>query len=566
LQGNFRSHISPVIRTGNSLTDITLHALSRVAERLVKRGPCKTRPDSRRRGILIVSALLLWLAPLAAQERGANEAWTQGRFDLARTEYQRVLAANPRDVRANLRIGIMLSWEGKLDSSLIFLSRARAVEPADQEIRLIQARVLAWNKQYAAALLQYDSLLAQKPGLREASLGRAQTLGWQGRLDEALTVYRQMLARDSTDRDARLGSAQVSAWKGDLAIAEQGYRALLGRDSRDVEARVGLGYVYLWQGREAAAGRQARYALGIDSTHKSGRELLQHTRGSRQSSVETSASWSNDSDDNTSFWQTAAATTPLSGGVGLFGSVNALQARDPFLEASRVGGEVGLTVTRGSLQLSGAGGARRLYPETSPDRTTATYRGRVSYRPVPALGLGVGYSRLPFDEIASLIERRLDMEVLEGGFDVRPASRLTIYGGGGALWLSDGNSRTSISGGLTRKIAGESFLGLFGRTLSFERRGIGYFSPDRFSVFEATGGYGHESKQWAGSLSGGLGVQQVGRHGAAQSEWHLEGRLGPRWGAGNRIEVFGLITNSAVSSTTGAFRYRSAGLVVRLGL
>jgi hypothetical protein len=42
--------------------------------------------------------------------------------------------------------------------------------------------------------------------------------------------------------------------------------------------------------------------------------------------------------------------------------------------------------------------------------------------------------------------------------------------------------------------------------------------------------------------------------------------VGPRWGAGNRVELFGLITNSAVSSTSGAFRYRSAGLLARLAL
>jgi hypothetical protein len=165
-----------------------------------------------------------------------------------------------------------------------------------------------------------------------------------------------------------------------------------------------------------------------------------------------------------------------------------------------------------------------------------------------------------------LIERDLDMESLEGGFDLRAATGLSIYGGGGALWLSDGNNRTSIAGGLTRTIDRRFFLGLFGRTLSYQRRGIGYFSPDRFSVFEVTAGYNHESTRWIGSLSGGVGVQQVGRRGAAQSEWHVEGRLGPRWGSGNRIELFGLVTNSAVSSTSGAFRYRSAGLAVRLGL
>jgi tetratricopeptide (TPR) repeat protein len=559
-------HISPVGRTGNSLTDTTLHYLGGIVDGPAKRVPCKTRPDSRRGLLVAVIGLLLGSTPLVAQEREADAAWAQGRFDAARAGYQQVLATNPGNVRANLRMGVMLSWRGKLDSSLVFLARARALDPADPEIRLIEAQVMAWDKQYDAALSRYDSLLAQRPDLREASLGRARTLAWAGRLDQAQAVYLRLIAQDSTDRDALLGSAQVSAWKGDLLTAERDYRKVLARNSRDADARVGLGYVYLWQGREGAAGRQAQYALAIDSTNKGGRELKQQLRASGRSAVETSASWSNDSDDNTTYWQTASGSSSLGGGIGAFGSVNALQASDPVREATRVGGEAGLSVTRGRLQVTGAAGARRLNAEVAPSRTAATYRGRLAYRPDSRFGVSVGYSRLPFDEIASLIERQLDMELLEGGFDVRPASNLTIYGGGGALWLNDGNSRTSVAGGVTRKIQGGLLLGLFGRTLSYERRGIGYFSPDRFSVFEVNTGYSHESKRWVGSLSGGLGVQQIGKRGAAQSEWHVEGRFGPRWGSGNRIELFGLITNSAVSSTSGAFRYRSAGLTVRLGL
>jgi hypothetical protein len=85
-------------------------------------------------------------------------------------------------------------------------------------------------------------------------------------------------------------------------------------------------------------------------------------------------------------------------------------------------------------------------------------------------------------------------------------------------------------------------------------------------VLEGVAGFTHESRAWLANLSGGLGAQKVGAQGATQTEWHVEGRVGPRWGIGNRVELFGLITNSAVSSTTGAFRYRAAGLSVRLGL
>jgi len=503
---------------------------------------------------------------LPAQQTEADQAWAQGRYETARLAYQRVLARTPDDVRANLRVGVFLSWQGKLDSSLVYLGRARAGDPADIEIRLIQARVMAWDQQYAAALLRYDSVLVEQPGLREASLGRARTLAWAGELAESRSTYGQVLARDSTDVEAMLGRAQVSAWNGDLASAEQEYRKLLARNPRDVEARVGLGYVYLWQGREAAAGRQAMYALAIDSTHKGGHELRRVAREATRPSAEASANWSNDSDRNTSFWQTLGSTVVVGRGIAVFGSVNALETSDPVRDATRVGGEAGLSVKAGHLQFQGAAGARRLSPALAPDRTAATYRARAIYRPVSRFSASLGYSRVPFDEIAGLIERDLDLESLEGGFDLRPTGGLTLYGGAGALWLSDGNTRTSFSAGINQKLARTFMLGLFGRTLRYEDRGTGYFSPDRFSVLEGVAGYSRENRRWTLSVSGGVGAQQIGERGAAQSEWHLEGRVGPRWGSGNRVELFGLVTNSAVSSTSGAFRYRAAGLIARIGL
>ncbi|HEU4681784.1 MAG TPA: tetratricopeptide repeat protein [Gemmatimonadales bacterium] len=506
------------------------------------------------------------MSPLRAQQKEADDAWAQGRYESARVGYQRVLAQNPRAVRANLRTGILLSWQGKLDSSLVHIARARAGDPADAEMRLVHARVLAWNKRHDTALAIYDSALALQPGLREAQLGRAQTLAWAGRLNEASHGYRAVIAVDPSNRDARIGIAQITAWRGDLRAAERAYIAILKQNPRDADARAGLGYVYLWQGRAAAAGRQARAALAVDSSHRSGKTLYRAVREASRPSLETSASWSNDSDRNTSFWQTIGTSGSLAAGLGAFASANALETSDPVRDATRVGGEAGLSLALGQVQLTGAAGARRLFPEVAESRTAATYRGRLGYRPTPGLGLSMGYSRSPFDEIASLMERELDLELLEGGFDARPFRGLTIYGSGSGLWLSDGNTRTGALLGLNQKIGRQFFVGLFGRTLSYERRGVGYFSPDRFSVLEATAGYNVESGLWVGGLSGGLGAQQVGERGAAQSEWHLEGRVGRRWGIGNRVELFGLVTNSAVSSTSGAFRYRSAGLTVRLGL
>ena len=552
-------------QTGNSLAHNRLLHRSEASHRLIPVGARKTRPNFLRRGLLPFLVLLA-LTPLSAQQKEADDAWNRGQYDAARTGYQRLLRQDPVSVRANLRLAILLSWDGKLDSALVLVSRARTANPTDAELAVTHAQIRSWNKQYDPALALYDSVLTWRPGLRDAELGRARSLAWAGRLAAADSAYGRLIRKNSSDRDARLGQAQVNAWRGRLPLAQQQYDEILARDPRDADALVGQAQVFYWQGKVGEARRQVRAALAVDSTHRSARDLRRTIEEATRPILEATAAWSNDSDRNTSFWQTLASSVGIGRGVTVFGSVNALETSDPLRDAKRVGGEAGLTIALGRTTLSGAAGARRLMPFVAADRTSATYRGRLSYRPLPAIGFHVGYSRLPFDEIAALMERALDMELLEGGADARPFRGFSVYASRSQLWLSDGNTRSGVVAGLSQKLNRRVSVGLFGRTLSYEERGVGYFSPDRFSVLEATAAYTVETRAWGGSIGGGLGAQQVGRRGEAQTEWHLEGRVGRGWGVGNRLEVFGLVTNSAVSSTSGAFRYRSAGLNLRLGL
>jgi tetratricopeptide (TPR) repeat protein len=469
---------------------------------------------------------------LPAQQQEADEAWNAGRYEEARSAYARVLAQDSSAFRANFRLGILLSWEGKLDSSLALLARARAAEPGDTELRTTQARVLAWDQRYQEAVAAYDSLLAEQPDLEPAAVGRAEALAWWGRRAEA----------------------------------ERGYRRVLERHPRRVDALVGLGYLYHWQGRDGPAAELVRTALAIDSTHATLRKLDREVRASTRSTVEAGATWSNDSDHNTAFGQTVGATVRLSDAIRAFGSAGLAETSDPTRNATRVGGEAGLTWALGPVQLTGAAGARRLDPDSSDSRTAATYRGGLRYHPTAAFGVSAGYSRVPFDETANLIDREVDIESFEAGLEASLGHGLSVFGGASAAWVSDSNQRTGGVAQITQTIRRRFFVGAFGRTLSYDRRGIGYFSPDRFRLLEGLAGYTIESGNWDGRLGGGLGAQQVGRDGDAQTEWHVEARIGRRWGIANRVELFGLVTNSAVSSTTGAFRYRSAGVTLRLGI
>ena len=482
--------------------------------------------------VVLTLALPALVRTVLAQQPLGDDAWNHGRYDEARSAYQRVVAGDSTAFRANLRLGVMLSWRGQHDSALAYIARARRSEPTDLEARLIEAKVMAWAGHHAEAVAHYDSVLTDHPGLVEAELGRA----------------------------------RARAWRGDLGGAIRGYRAVLAAEPRNADALVGLGYVYHWQGRERRAARMARDALSADGSHPAARELRDAIRAVTRAATVVAASWSNDSDRNTNFWQTLDASAPLSPAIRIFGGVSLLEAADPVLDGTRLGGEAGLSWGIGTLQLTGAGGARRLIPDTADPRTAATYRGRVSWRPVSRFGLSVGYTRTPFDEIAGLIERGLDVESLEGGFEAAPVRGLSVYGDGGGAWFSDANHRTGAALGVTQSVAGGFFIGAYARTLSYERRGAGYFSPDRFRLLEGQAGYRLDRGGWDGRVSGGLGAQQIGRDGSAQTEWHGEARIGRRWGVGNRLDIFGTVTNSAVSSTSGAFRYRSAGVALKLGL
>ncbi|HKV73248.1 MAG TPA: tetratricopeptide repeat protein, partial [Gemmatimonadales bacterium] len=73
---------------------------------------------SCRLSLRFAALLLLGAASLQAQVRLGDSAWAAGDFKLARSAYERALAENPGFARANYRVGILLSWDGNLDSAL----------------------------------------------------------------------------------------------------------------------------------------------------------------------------------------------------------------------------------------------------------------------------------------------------------------------------------------------------------------------------------------------------------------------------------------------------------------
>ncbi|HTK56069.1 MAG TPA: hypothetical protein VL295_04550, partial [Gemmatimonadales bacterium] len=163
------------------------------------------------------------------------------------------------------------------------------------------------------------------------------------------------------------------------------------------------------------------------------------------------------------------------------------------------------------------------------------------------------------------IARDIDVNSAEASADIKLRPGLDLGVGGGAAWLSDGNSRWSVLGVATWSFAKYFFAGPAYRRTKYDRPGVGYFAPKPFQLIEVRGGAAKRWGPWSGRLAGGLGTQSI-NSASGQNAWHAEFRLTRAFRVIDEVGIFGSITNAASASTTGAFKYKSAGLTARIGL
>jgi tetratricopeptide (TPR) repeat protein len=510
--------------------------------------------------------ILLARTPAAAQVAAGDSAWDAGRYAEARAAYEKALAQDSNSVRANYRLAVLLSWDAKHDSALVLLRRARAVEPDDPDLRFTEAQILSWQGRYPEAVLRYDSLLAEHPDRRDAALGRAQVLAWQDRFESADSGYAALVTRDPTDLAARAGQARVAAWRGDFPHAIERYQAILAQDPANAEALIGLAQVYHWQSRNRSARPLVEWVLARDSLNIEALRLRDQVVAGLRPQLEGDLGWSHDSDHNTNWWQTLSISKELRDALRGFLAVGLLEGNDPSRHGLRTQLEAGAYYGLGRGDLTAAAGLRLLSPSGGPDRTVGTFRLGGSYPVSLSTTLGLGYSHFPFDESAQLIATGPIADALDANVESRLPGRVSLSGAAGLAWLSDGNQRRSASLGMFKQLKHQVTVGGFGRILGYDFRGTGYFSPDRFLLLEARGTYLYTRGRWSARASAGLGLQQVAKGGDIQGAGHLEGRVTRSWSVLNEVGVFAGLTNSAASSTTGAFGYQTAGLFLRVGI
>ena len=502
------------------------------------RGTARRVGELVRAGGCVLLLLGLLVRPLAAQLPDAEAAFRRGDYRVARAAYERVLAADSTNVRALYQLAILDSWYGKLARSLERFGRLRRLAPQDGDIMVAQARVLAWADRTAAAGALYDSVLARTPDRTDALAGRARTVAWSGDLDRAEGLWREALARHVDEPELLIGLAQTLYWKGQPALAE-GYAA-----------------------RARALAPQDRTVL----------ELERELRAAVRPSVRTTVDGAGDSDGNTFVAEEAYYEASLSTAVR--GTLRAGWRRASLNATTGSSLDVGgqLSAPLGAKAGVQAGlGVRRLLPDSGGGTTPLTAALGLRLRPGRDVAGGIGYSRAPFDETATLIARGLVVNALDGSVDVAPSSHWSLSGGGGGAWLSDGNRRYSAVAAVLARVLPGVQVGPFARVMGYRQRGSGYFSPNRFSVLEGRVTADWRRTRWGVRADGGVGSQQVFQGAAHQLEWHMSVTLTRGWGASNEIALVGLVTNSAAAAAVGktstaGFSYRTLGLRFQQGL
>jgi len=509
----------------------------------------------------------LFTAPLQAQIRLADSAWAAGDFHTARIAYERTLAENPGSARANYRIGILLSWDGQFDSSLVMLGRARVAEPAEPAFAIEQARVLAWAARYDASLSLYDSVLARHPDNRDAAMGRALTLAWDNRLAEADSAYGTLIAANPDDLAARTAQAQVSAWRGQYDIAIARYQAVLDRNPDDVDARVGLAQAWLWDGRPLTARAEADVVLAKHPDNTAAVKIRRTAQAALRPALDLTLGWSLDSDKNTNWWQVATVRGLLTEQLTGFVTAGLLEASDPTQSGFRTAITAGATWSDSRTQVTAAMGLDFLSPSDTGSYSIATGRVSSSRRFTPAIRAGIGLAWEPFEGTAFLMRERLTLLSLDADGDFALPRRISLGGGAGLTSVSDGNRRLSAIAVAMRQLPAGFAAGLAGRILGYRFAGVGYFSPDLYWYLETRGSWTRQFQgRWEARVSAGVGVQQIEAGSSLQGEWHLEGRIARQFRLVDEVALSGGLTNSAASSTTGAYRYYTAALTGRIGL
>lgn len=485
--------------------------------------------------IFVVLAGALALAPprarAAVDPAAADHAFDAGETAKALALYDEILAADPANVHALLRSGMLLSWDRK----------------------------------YVEALSRYDRALAREPRNERVLLERGKVLLWSGRYDEAIASFGEVLALDPREPWALCGTAQAYAWRGRHAEARPYYERALAADPELKEAQLGLGYVDLEEGNTSSARARAAALTAKYPADAEVADLDKAVRRARAPWVQIGYDHTDDSDDNRMSTYRAEGGLALPARMDLrFGYAHTElhgpvpASADADASADALYGVVGWQPKprhRGELRV----GAATLTDSAGLDRTTGI--GGVSYAFPMATWTGrASVARDPFLYSPRIVDSRIDVTTVAFDASGLAAPRVRIDANAAYGDFSDGNTRLWAEGGAWAVWSWPKNTLLAGgalRALDYsENLDNGYFDPSSLRAAVASvRSYGSiGSSRWEYESSLEAGVQSYTFDGAAtrgKPLFNLYGLVARPLPHGLTFQLYAGFGNSSTASGPG---------------
>jgi predicted O-linked N-acetylglucosamine transferase (SPINDLY family) len=144
-------------------------------------------------------------------------------LDAALTQFDRLIALQPRHVAALNERGSVLSLLGRNDAALDSIRKALAIAPAYAEAHLNLGNVSARLQRHAEAMTAYETALRLNPELADACRGIGNILKDRQRYDEAIAFYDKALALKPGLAGAWLGRGNALYERGRFPEAAAAY-------------------------------------------------------------------------------------------------------------------------------------------------------------------------------------------------------------------------------------------------------------------------------------------------------------------------------------------------------
>jgi putative PEP-CTERM system TPR-repeat lipoprotein len=216
----------------------------------------------------------------------------------ARDAFERAIAADPKNARAQASLALVLAQQGDYDAALARLEQWRTADPKSAELARSQGDVLMRRARLADAEKAYREareLASPKRDLPEylsISGGLGDALLAQSKFDDAAALVKEIEKSAPSAGITFLLKGRVAAAKRDYPAASEAFQKLLNADPENAQVRTLLAAVNLEQGSLEQAATNLRRVLANHADFAPARRLLaqvQMTQGRAQEAQETLA-------------------------------------------------------------------------------------------------------------------------------------------------------------------------------------------------------------------------------------------------------------------------------------